>query len=78
MDRYVTRKIVESKTYQISSLEDGKLVPIKKITTKGRISEKKLEKELNIKKVVVNCIDEKTATYGMPVSEFMKYAIKIK
>jgi hypothetical protein len=73
-ERMVTRKVIESKTYQVYSLVDGGLTPIKTIEAKGKVSERELEKELKVAKVVLVPISEKKITYGMPVSEFMKYA----
>ena len=76
-ERNVTRTIIDSKTYQVFSLEKGQLLPLKTIETKGKVSEKKLAKELGVKKVVLVPIAENKVTYGMPVNEFMKYAVVI-
>lgn len=73
-ERQVTRKIVKEKDYRVLSLEDGKLIDKGIITRKGRISEKELEKELGIEKVVLQEIKAVYATYAMSVDEFMKYA----
>jgi hypothetical protein len=73
-ERMVTRKVIESKTYQVYSLVDGVLKELKQITAKGKVSERELEKELKVDKVVLVPISEKKVTYGMKVSDFMKYA----
>lgn len=78
LPKMVTRKIVKEKTYDVFSLENGELIKKGTKTTKGRISERELEKELGIEKVIVKETKAVYATYGMPVDDFMKHAIEIK
>jgi hypothetical protein len=73
----VTRRVIESNVYQIYKMEGTQLVPIGQEITKGKVSEKELEKKYNVDKVVVVCTEKKKAVYGMPVEEFMKYAVEI-
>ena len=77
-ERVVKRKIVKEKEYKVSSLENGNLRYIKNIKRKGKISERDLEKELNVQKVVLEEVGATYETYAMTVNEFMKYAKLIK
>jgi hypothetical protein len=77
-ERMVTRKVISSKKYQVYSMEGTELTPIKVVEAKGKVSERELEKELKVKKVVLAPIEETKLTYGMTVDEFMKYAKLIK
>jgi len=76
-ERMVTRTVIESKTYQIYSMEGTTLTPLGTETTKGKLSERDLEKKYDVKKVVIDCIEEKKATYGVPVEDFMEIATRI-
>lgn len=76
-ERMVTRTVIESKTYQVYSMEGTTLTPIDTIETKGKLSERELEKKYQVKKVVIDCIAEKKATYGVPVNEFMELATRL-
>jgi ribosome-binding protein aMBF1 (putative translation factor) len=75
--RMVTRKVIESKRYNVYKMENLQLVLLDTIDEKGKISEKELAKKYEVDKVVIDCIEETKVTYGMPVSEFMKYAIVV-
>jgi hypothetical protein len=77
-ERMVTRKVIESRKYQVYSMEGTELKPIKVIEAKGKVSERELEKELEVKKVVIAEISATKLTYGMTVDEFMKSAKLIK
>lgn len=73
-ERMVTRKVIESKKYNVYKVEGTELKFLEQIETKGRPSERELEKKHNVNKVVCTLVDEKKAVYGMPVSQFMKGA----
>ena len=77
-ERMVTRKVIESKKYNVYKVDGTKLEFLEQIETKGRPSERELEKKHDVDKVVCTVVEEKKAVYGMPVSEFMKYAKFIK
>ena len=77
-ERMVTRKVIESKKYNVYKVEGTELKFLEQIETKGRPSERELEKKHDGDKVVCTVVEEKKAVYGMPVSEFMKYAEFIK
>ena len=77
-ERMVTRKVIESKKYNVYKVDGTKLEFLEQIETKGRPSERELEKKHHVDKVVCTVVEEKKAVYGMPVSEFMKYAKFIK
>jgi hypothetical protein len=73
-ERMVTRKVIDTKKYKVYKMEGLQLVELDTIEEKGKVSEKELAKKHNVDKVVIDCVEEKKVTYGMPVSEFMKYA----
>jgi hypothetical protein len=73
-ERMVTRRVIESKKYKVYEMKDMQLTELDTIEEKGKISEKELAKKYKVDKVVIDCIEEKKVVYGMPVSEFMKYA----
>jgi len=73
-ERYVTRTVIDAKTYNVFSVEGTNLELLATIERKGKISEKELAKEYEVKQVVIVCTDEKKTTYGMTVSEFMENA----
>ena len=77
-ERMVTRKVIESKKYNVYKVEGTELKFLETIETKGRPSERELEKKHNVDKVVCTLIEEKKAVYGMPVSQFMEGAKFIK
>ena len=55
-----------------------KYVTRKIVKAKGRISERELEKELGIEKVVLKELKATYVTYGVPVEKFMEMAEVIK
>lgn len=73
-ERMVTRKVIEAKKYNVYKMEGLNLTLLATIEEKGKVSEKELAKKYKVDKVVIDCIEEKKVTYGMTVSEFMKYA----
>jgi ribosome-binding protein aMBF1 (putative translation factor) len=77
-ERMVTRKVIESKKYKVYQMDGLKLVELDTIEEKGKVSEKELAKKYEVDKVVIDCIEEKKITYGMAVSEFMKYAVVVE
>lgn len=76
--KYVTRKIVKEKEYLVLSLENGALIQKGTRKAKGRISERELEKELGIDKVVLKELKATYVTYGVPVEKFMEIADELK
>jgi hypothetical protein len=73
-ERMVTRKVIESKKYKVYKMDGLTLVELDTIEEKGKVSEKELAKKYKVDKVIIDCVEEKKVTYGMTVSEFMKYA----
>lgn len=77
-ERMVTRKVIESKKYDVYKMEGTQLTLLETIEEKGKVSEKELAKKHKVDKVVIDCVEEKKITYGMTVSEFMKYAVIVE
>lgn len=77
-ERQVTRTVIESKKYNVYKMEGLKLVLLDTIDEKGKISEKELAKKYEVEKVILDLVEEKKVTYGMTVTEFMKYAVIIE
>lgn len=79
-ERMVTRKVVQNKIYKIYEMVGTGLKELDTIEAKKgqKLSARELAKKYNVKKVVIDCTEEKKITYGMPVSEFMKYATVIE
>lgn len=77
-ERMVTRRVIESKTYDVYKVDGTQLVLIDTIEEKGKISEKELAKTYGVEKVVLVFKEEKKAVYGVPVSVFMEHAVKIE
>lgn len=77
-ERMVTRKVIESKKYNVYKMEGLNLTLLDTIEEKGKISEKELAKKYKVDKVVIDCVEEKKITYGMTVSDFMEYAVVIE
>lgn len=74
---YVTRRIVESKTVKIYSLENGELSELDTIEVKGKLSEKELAKKYNVNNIVTEVVAEDNATYGVPIDKFMEIAERL-
>jgi len=77
-ERQVTRTVIESKKYNVYKMEGLQLVLLDTIEEKGKISEKELAKKYEVDKVILDLVEEKKVTYGMTVTEFMKYATVIE
>lgn len=77
-ERLVTRTVIDSKKYKVYKMEGTTLVELEEIETKGKVSEKELATKHEVDKVVIVPVSEKKVTYGMTVSEFMKYAVVIE
>lgn len=77
-ERMVTRKVIDAKKYKVYKMEGLQLVELDEIEEKGKVSEKELAKKYGVDKVIVDCVEEKKVTYGMTVSEFMKYAVVVE
>jgi ribosome-binding protein aMBF1 (putative translation factor) len=77
-ERMVTRKVIEAKKYNVYEMAGTTLNLLDTIEDKGKLSERELAKKYGVEKVVIDCIEEKKAVYGVPVSEFMKIAVKIE
>lgn len=77
-ERMVTRKVIEAKKYKVYKMDGLQLTELDTIEEKGKVSEKELAKKYKVDKVVIDCIEEKKVTYGMTVSEFMKYAVLVE
>jgi hypothetical protein len=77
-ERMVTRKVIDAKKYNVYKMEGTNLTLLDTIEEKGKVSEKELAKKYKVDKVIVDCVEEKKVTYGMTVSEFMKYAVVVE
>ena len=77
-ERMVTRKVIDAKKYNVYKMEGTTLTLLDTIEEKGKVSEKELAKKYEVDKVIVDCVEEKKVTYGMTVSEFMKYAVVVE
>ena len=77
-ERMVTRKVIETKKYNVYKMEGLVLTLLDTIEEKGKVSEKELAKKYEVEKVVIDCVEEKKVTYGMTVSEFMQYAVVVE
>lgn len=77
-ERMVTRKVIDTKTYKVYKMEGLQLVELGTIEEKGKVSEKELAKKYEVDKVIVDCVEEKKVTYGMTVTDFMKYAVIVE
>ena len=77
-ERMVTRKVIDTKKYNVYKMEGINLTLLEIIEEKGKVSENELAKKHNVDKVVIDCVEEKKITYGMPVTEFMKYAVIVE
>jgi hypothetical protein len=73
-ERQVTRTVIDSKVYDVYKKNGLNLEKLETIEAKGKVSEKELAEKHKVDKVFLDCVEEKKITYGMPVSEFMKYA----
>jgi hypothetical protein len=79
-EKMVTRRVLGSKVYNVYEFDEKTLQAtlLETIETKGKVSEKELAEKHKVEKVVVQLVKENKEVYGMPVDEFMKYAVKIK
>lgn len=77
-ERMVTRKVIDAKKYNVYKMEGITLTLLDTIEEKGKVSEKELAKKYEVDKVIIDCVEEKKVTYGMTVSEFMKYAVVVE
>lgn len=77
-ERMVTRKVIETKKYNVYKMKGLNLTLLDTIEEKGKVSEKELAKKYEVDKVVIDCVEEKKVTYGMTVSEFMQYAVIVE
>ena len=73
----VTRRVIESRTYNIFSLDNETMTKLDTIDIKGRVNEKELAKKYNVDKVAVIEIAVTKKVYGVPIDEYMKLAKEI-
>ena len=78
---------IETKTVSAIKLENGEFISSISPTVENSLTliansfdeaEKELVKKYGVDKVIVDCVEEKKVTYGMAVSEFMKYAVVVE
>lgn len=74
-ERYVTRRVIDSKTYDIYEMKDTNLIKLDTIEAKGKLSETELAKQYGVDKIVIDLVAEKKSVYGVPVSKFMEIAV---
>lgn len=74
-ERYVTRRVIDSKTYDIYKMEGTNLIKLDTIEAKGKLSETELAKQYGVDKIVIDLVAEKKSVYGVPVSKFMEIAV---
>lgn len=77
-ERMVTRKVIETKKYNVYKMEGLFLTLLDTIEEKGKVSEKELAKKYEVDKVVIDFLEEKKITYGMTVTEFMEHAVIVE
>lgn len=75
--KMVTRRVKLNSTYEVFKVEGTNLVKLGEKTIKGRPSEKELEKEFNVDKVVCVLKSEEKAIFGVPVDDFMAIAVRV-
>ena len=73
----VTRRVVESRTYDIYSNVDGQLTKIGTKTISGRVNTSELAEEYKVDKVVLAEVSVNKKVYGVPIDEFMKIAVEV-
>lgn len=75
---YITRTIIDSRTYQVIDMRTNTSVGT--IQIKGKPKGKEIAKEFDIpyKQMFLKEVDCKKTTYAMPVTDFMVLAEKIK
>ena len=74
-ERYVTRRVIDSKTYDIYEMKGTNLIKLDTIEAKGKLSETELAKQYGVDKIVIDLVSEKKSVYGVPVSKFMEIAV---
>ena len=74
----VTRRVVESRTYDIYSNVDGQLTKIDTRTISGRVNTSELAEEYKVDKVVTVEVSVNKKVYGVPIDEFMKIAVEVE
>lgn len=73
----VTRRVIESRTYEVYEVKDGKFNLLGTETISGRVNENKLAEQYKVDKVVTVEIAVNKKIYGVPVDEFMKIAVEV-
>lgn len=74
-ERFVTRRVIDSKTYDIYEMKGTNLIKLDTIEAKGKLSETELAKQYGVDKVVIDLVSEKKSVYGVPVPKFMEIAV---
>jgi hypothetical protein len=74
----VTRRVVESRTYDIYEVSGAEFKPLGEKTIIGRVKGNDIAKEYKVKKVVLveKAVNKKI--YGVPVEDFMKIAVEVE
>lgn len=73
---FVRHKVIKERTYDVFSIDGMKLKPLTTITSATRPHETELCKEFNVKKVIVQEVENsaKYVEYVMPLEDFMAHA----
>lgn len=77
-ERMVTRKVIANKKVRVFTIENGAIKELEVFETNGRISERELAKKHGVSKVFTDVLETTYKTYGMPVKEFMEFAVEIE
>ena len=77
-ERMVTRKVIAKKKVRVFTIENGAIKELEILETSGRISERELAKQHKVDKVFTDVLETTYKTYGMPVADFMQFAVEIK
>lgn len=73
----VTRRVIESRTYEIYEVKDGNFNLLGVETLSGRVNENNLAKQYKVAKVVAIEKSVNKKIYGVPIDEFMKIAVEV-
>lgn len=74
----VTRRVVEGRRYDIYKNESGDLIKLDERIISGKPNGREIAKEYGVEKVTIVERDQIKKVFGMPVEEFMKYAVEIE
>lgn len=73
----VTRRVVESRTYDIYEVNGDKFTKLDTIAISGRVKEKELAEKYGVEKVTAIEIAVNKKVYGVPIDKFMELAVEV-